>query len=135
MNNIKTAIAFSAFLSTALWALPSMAEDFSAGFVGNPGAASRFVGSDVGLQRGASAAVSRSDEGASRDIGDETASVQSFTAVGRTAGGDDVTVAPSEDLERAVKGELAPADRDIDGGSVDPLNKADAGTPVETAIA
>jgi hypothetical protein len=141
VKNMTSAMTFAALLSAAFLTAPAMAADFSAGFVGNPDEASRdFPDSGVELQRGGSVSVSRSDEGATRDMGSgaET-TVQSFTAVGRTADGDTVTVAPSENLERAVNGELEPADRGIEGGSPDPLSKVETapaeGTAGQTSLA
>lgn len=128
MTKLTYAFACAALASTALWAVPSSAEDFSAGNVGNPEGASRALpsGEEFQFRKAAPVPALRATEGVTRDLQlDEEAAIRSFTAVGRTADGKEFTVEPSENVRKAIKGQLAPKERgDIDDGA-EPLTKTE----------
>lgn len=126
MHRLVSAAAFATIVSAGLWAAPSMAQDFSGGNPGNPEEYSRdFPTGDQYELREATAVPGITAERSTRalDLDDESV-IKAFTAVGRTADGRSVTIAPSENLKKAVKGELAPSDREIDIQSADPLFRA-----------
>jgi V8-like Glu-specific endopeptidase len=106
-------IVVGAFLSTALWATPLLAADFSAGSKGNGEAPRGAVTDQEFSLREATPLLPKLEKGeASRaaPITDEDTVIKSLTAVGRSADGKDLKVEPSEALREAVKKMLnAPA--------------------------
>jgi hypothetical protein len=99
-------IVAGALLSTALWATPLLAADFSAGSNGNGEAPRGGVTDQEFSLREATPLLPRLEKGeASRavPITDEDAVIKSLTAVGRSADGRDLVVEPSDALKEAVK--------------------------------
>lgn len=128
MTRLTSAFALAALVSTALWAAPSMAQDFSAGSEGS-GEASRALpgGTDFQFRKAKPVPPLPATTDTSRGLElDEEAAIESFTAVGKSSDGKEVRVEPSENVRKAIKGQLAPADRgSIEGETVDPLTKAE----------
>ena len=103
-----------AMLSTALWATPLLAADFSGGNAGN-GESPRgdITDQDFSLREATPILPKVGKDEASRaaPITDEEAVIQSLTAVGKSADGKDLKVEPSDALKEIVKKMLnAPAD-------------------------
>ena len=102
MKNMTSAVAFAALLSTALWAAPAMAQDFSAGSEGS-GETSRALPSGKEFKfRDAKPVPPLPAAEASRalDLDPDTA-IKSFTAVGKSSDGKEVRIEPSESVKNA----------------------------------
>ena len=84
MTRLATTIALSALVSTAIWAAPSLAADFSGGSEGT-GEAPRAA-----------------------PMTDEAAIIKSFTAIGRSADGKEIRVEAPEEVRDAIKEMTAP---------------------------
>ena len=127
MKNMTSTLALAALLSAGLWAAPSMAADFSAGSEGS-GEASRALPSGTEFQfRDAKPVPPLPAAESTRGLElDPDTAVDSFTAVGKSSDGKEIRIEPSENVRKAIKGQLAPADRgSIEGDTVDPLTKAE----------
>lgn len=109
---LATIIA-STMLSTALWATPLLAADFSGGSQGD-GEASRGLDGEDFTFRGATPIepkLEAGEESRAAPIVDEAAVLKSLTAVGKSSDGKDLKVEPSDALKEIVKKALsAPAD-------------------------
>lgn len=129
MKKMTHAAALAALLSTTLWAAPSTAQDFSAGNVGNPDELSREMpaAQHFEFRKATPVPALRSTESTNRDLLlDEGATIRSFTAVGKSTDGKELKVEPSENVKKAVKGQLPSGDRGgINGDTADPLTKAE----------
>jgi V8-like Glu-specific endopeptidase len=114
VKTLATSIILPALLSTALWAAPSFAGDMSAGSQGN-GESPRGGATDQDYvyreAKPIAPKLEAGEESRAAPITDETAIVNSLTAVGKTSDGKDVKVEASDALKAIIKKELnAPAD-------------------------
>lgn len=125
MKTMTSTLALAAILSTALWAVPSLAADLSAGNPGNPEASRDLQPGTAFTFRKAAPVPALRSEGSSRALElDEDSAIRAYTAVGKTADGKDIRIEPSENLKKAVRGQLAPVERgNIKGGSLEPLSR------------
>lgn len=125
MTTLTFRLMAAATVSAALWTLPASAGDLSGGNPGNPDAARTLESGTTFQFRKAKPVPALRSEGSSRALElDEDAAIRSYTAVGKTAGGADIRIEPSENVKKAVRGQLAPAERgNIKGGSLDPLSR------------
>lgn len=113
MKNITIKLAGLALASAAFMAGHAYAKDLSEGFAGNPELMRELEAAKIKpVSKAIPIAMVRDGE-SSRDIVVDQPSIQAFTVVGRTASGKSVQMAPSDRVQKAVKGELAPHDRDI----------------------
>lgn len=129
MTKLTNALFASALLSTAVWALPALAQQPGGSNPGN-GEAMRDVGADFQAGRAKPIAPPKlTEDEASRaaPLVDEDAAVKSYGVVGRSADGKDIKAAPSETLRGLVIEQLnAPADGgQSDGDSTSGPSKAD----------
>ena len=119
MKKLATSIILPAMLSTALWAAPSLAGDFAGGNQGDGESPRGGVTDREFVYRDAKPIAPKleaGEESRAAPITDETAVVNSLTAVGKSSDGKDLKVEPSEALRAIIKQELgAPAD----GGNAD----------------
>ena len=113
MKKLATSIILPALLSTALWAAPSFAADVSAGSAGN-GESPRGGATDSDYTfrdaKPFDQKLEAGEESRAAPITDETAIINSLTAVGKSSDGKDLKVEASDALKAAVKKALgAPA--------------------------
>src|SRR4051812_47814984 len=108
-----------AMLSTALWATPLLASDFSGGNKGN-GEAPRgdITDKDFSLREATPILPKLGKDEATRaaPITDEQAVIQSLAAVGKSADGKDLKVEASDKLKEIVKKMLNAPDNPGDAG-------------------
>jgi len=125
MNTLISKLGMAATLAAGLWAMPAMAADLSAGNPGNPEAARDLNPGTTFQFRKATPAPALRSEGSTRALElDEDTAIRSYTAVGKTADGKDIRIEPSENVKKAVRGQLAPVERgNIKGGSLEPLSR------------
>jgi V8-like Glu-specific endopeptidase len=114
MKRLATTILAPAMLSTALWATPLLAADFSGGS-GGDGESPRGGATDqeyvLREAKPIAPKLEAGEESRAAPITDETAVINALTAVGKTSDGKDVKVEASDALKSIVKKELnAPAD-------------------------
>lgn len=106
---LKTKILASAMLSTALWATPMFAADLSGGNAGN-GESPRgdITDQDITLHDATRSLpkLEAGEESRAAPLEDETAIINSLTAVGKSSDGKDLKVEPSEALRAIIKKEL-----------------------------
>lgn len=108
---LATIIA-STMLSTALWATPLFAADFSGGNQGD-GEASRGLGGEDFTFREATPLqpkIEAGEESRAAPLEDETTVLKSLTAVGKSSDGKELKVEPSDALKAAVKSLLGGPD-------------------------
>jgi V8-like Glu-specific endopeptidase len=113
MKKLATSIILPALLSTALWVAPSFAADVSAGSAGN-GESPRGGATDSDYTyrdaKPFDQKLESGEESRAAPITDETAIINSLTAVGKSSDGKDLKVEASDALKAAVKKALgAPA--------------------------
>lgn len=109
---LATIIA-STMLSTALWAAPSFAADFSGGSQGDGESPRGGLTDQDFVFRGGAALLPKieaGEESRAAPTTDEEAILKSLTAVGKSSDGKDLKVEPSDALKAIVKKALAPAD-------------------------
>ena len=114
MKKLATSIILPAVLSTALWAAPSFAGDMSAGSPGS-GESPRGGATDQDYvyreAKPIAPKLEAGEESRAAPITDETAVINSLTAVGKSSDGKDLKVEASEALKAIIKQQLnAPAD-------------------------
>jgi hypothetical protein len=114
MKKLATSIILPAVLSTALWAAPSFAGDISAGSQGS-GESPRGGATDQDYvyreAKPIAPKLEAGEESRAAPITDETAVINSLTAVGKSSDGKDLKVEASEALKAIIKQQLtAPAD-------------------------
>lgn len=109
MKKIVSTVALSAMLSTALWVAPSVAADFSAGSEGTGETPRAFGGVQFSLRDAKPMDTPELAAGEQPRAApmDEASAIASMTARGKTADGEEVTVAPSEALRAIIKNELS----------------------------
>ncbi|MGE0502668.1 MAG: serine protease [Rhizobiaceae bacterium] len=110
MTKLTNRIAFAAMVSTAVWAVPSLAQDLSAGSEGN-GEAPRSGLTEGFTLRGKPMATPQLEPGEETRAGpltDEAAVIKSFTAVGRSRDGKEIRVEAPEEVRDAIKAMTAP---------------------------
>jgi V8-like Glu-specific endopeptidase len=108
---LATIIA-STMLSTALWATPLFAADFSGGNQGD-GEASRGLGGEDFTFREATPLqpkIEAGEESRAAPLEDEATVLKSLTAVGKSSDGKELKVEPSDALKAAVKSLLGAPD-------------------------
>lgn len=115
MKKLATSFALSALLSTAMWAAPASAEDFSRGSEGSGEASRSPMAEEFKLREAtrpiASPKIEAGEESRAAPITDEAAVINSLTAVGKSRDGKQLRVAPSDALKAIVKEQLnAPKD-------------------------
>lgn len=102
-------LATTLLLTTALWAMPAMAEDHSAGSEGT-GEAPRGLMDDFTPKAGARATMPKleaGEESRAAPLTDETAVIKSFTAVGKSRDGKELRIDASEAIRSAIKADLS----------------------------
>ncbi len=106
MKKLATSIILPAVLSTALWAAPSFAGDMSAGSQGN-GESPRGGATDQDYvyreAKPIAPKLEAGEESRAAPITDETAVINSLTAVGKSSDGKDLKVEPSDALKAIIK--------------------------------
>lgn len=120
-----------AMLSTALWATPLFAADFSGGNQGDGEAPRDITSGDFSLRDATPLLPKVDKDEASRaaPITDETAVINSLTAIGKSSDGRELKVEPSDELKSIVKqmlsGPAGKADKTSGGSKIeDPAFKA-----------
>lgn len=118
MKTFTSKLAVFAVASAALWAGQAVAADLSEGYAGDPEAMrDLMLATIVPINKAKPIAMVRTDEGTSRGVLDDEDAVHAFTVVGKTADGRTIEIAPGENIEKAVKGEIAAQHRDIKPGT------------------
>jgi V8-like Glu-specific endopeptidase len=123
MQKLVKAFLLTSALSTAVWAMPALSADISAGKEIAAPEASRSMGDVAGPKAKSGPRTAARSEGTSRAPGlDEAASIKNFTIVTRSKNGTETRTEPTGDVLRALKGEKkAEADTAAPKGAADPI--------------
>ena len=124
MRKTTLALAAAGMLSAVLCALPALADYYSSGNAGT-GEASRAVGTAVMNSAKAKSAITVA-RSASRALElDEATAAKTFTLIGRSSDGKDVTIAPDQKVLDAIKsGKAADKQGALEGGGGDTAAEA-----------